>query len=80
MRAVDLINGEIKLNYNGYRNHPSILGSILTLAVAALSLAFGVYAFREIWEKKKPISNIINKYTPDSGIYHLGIGGLNHFF
>lgn len=80
MKSLDAINGEIKINYNGYNNHPSIFGGVLSLAVAILSLAFGVYAFREIWEKNKPMSNIINKYTPDSGIYHLGIGGLNHFF
>lgn len=80
MRAIDGINTQIKLNYNGYKNHPSIFGGVLSIIVGVLATAFGIYAFREIWEKKKPISNIINKYTPDSGIFHLGIGGLNHFF
>ena len=76
----DNINLDIKFNYNGYPRHVSTFGVILSMILYAISLAFGVYAIRELWEKKKPISNIIQKYTSDAGVYHLGIGGINHFF
>lgn len=80
MRNLDLISTEIKINFDGFKSHASIFGFLLTIAVLGVTIAFGIYEARELWEKKKPISNVLNGYTPDSGIYHLGIGGLNHFY
>lgn len=80
MKNFDFISTEIKLNFDGYKSHASIFGFILSIAVIGVAIAFGVYEARELWEKKKPRSNVLNGYTPDSGIYHLGIGGLNHFY
>lgn len=79
MKSLDFINYSINLNYNGYRNHPSKIGIILSIMVGLLCIAFGIYSFRELWERKKPVSKLVSRYQPDSGINHFGFGGINHF-
>lgn len=80
MKSFDFISTEIKINYDGIKSHASVFGAIISIGIFCLTIAFGIYEMRELWEKKKPITNILNAYTPDAGKYHLGIGGLNHYF
>ena len=80
MKNLDFISPGIHLNYEGFDNHSSKFGIILTIIISLLGLSFASYTCIELWERKKPSSNIIYKYTPNAGKYNVGINGLSHFF
>lgn len=80
MKTFDLISEKVHFKYQGYNNHPSSLGLCFSIIIFVLTVAFGVYSIRELWQKRKPMVNIVSKYSSDAGTYQLGIGNINHFF
>jgi len=80
IKQLDLISESVNLNYKGGRSHSSFMGAGLTVIILLLSCAFSIYSLRELWEKKKPSSNVITKYTQNAGNYSIGPGGVPHYY
>ena len=78
MKNLDFVSPGINLNFEGYNNHASNFGISLTIIISILGLSFASYVCIELWERKKPSSNVIYKYTADAGTYKVGVNGLNH--
>ena len=71
LRNCDLISDLNCIYYNGYKQHVTKMGGLLTILAYLCTLFFAVYFSIDAVYKKNPTSYFFKKFIPDAGILYL---------
>ena len=71
LKNCDLISDLNCIYYNGYKQHVSRIGGLLTILAYLCTIFFAVYFSIDAVLKKNPTSYFYKKFIPDAGILYL---------